>query len=105
MLVMTATSGGGDLGQRPDLSERAHAHFENGRLVPRLDPEQGEGQAEVIVVVSLGLEHLEFLGEQGGGEFLGHRFTDAARDADDFDGPLGQDTFGQGLEGLECVRH
>lgn len=98
-LVITATSGGGDPGQDPQLSGGAHAHLEDGRFVVRPEPEEREGQSQAVVEVALGLEDAETAGEQGCRELLGRRLADAPGDAHDLDRPPGEDVAGERLEG------
>ena len=70
----------------------------------RPEPQEGQGQSEVVVEVALGLEDPEAGGEQGGGEVLGRRLADAAGDADDLDRPPAEDLAGEGLERGHGVR-
>ncbi len=72
--------------------------------MPRLEPEEGQGQAEPVVEVALRPQDAEAGREELGGELLGRRLADAARDPDDPDGVGGEDRAGQALEGRDRVR-
>ena len=95
--------GRGDPDELPDLARRAHPHLQDGDLVVRLEPQQGQGQAETVVEVPLGLEHAITGGDEGRGEILGRCLARAAGDPDDFPRPGREDAARQGLEGQRHV--
>ena len=68
-----------DAAQIVDLPEVVHAHLHHGHLVALVQPQQGQGQADVIVEVPLGLEHLIFDAQNGGQHILGGGLAHAIR--------------------------
>ena len=69
-----------DLAQQRDLARSIGAHFQNHSLVPFVEIEQGQRQADLVVIVALALEHPVALGQHRGDQFLGRRLAHAPRD-------------------------
>ncbi len=101
----TPTSGRGDLREPRDLTDRVHAHLEDGRLVRGLEPKQGHRQPGLGVEVPLVPERDELAREDVGGDLLGDRLARGAGDADDAHRVARPPPGGKVLEGAERVRH
>ena len=73
-------------GQVVDLPEFVHAHLQHTHLVAGIQLQYRKRQADVVIVIPLGLEHLIFHAQHGGQHILGGGFAPAARHADERDG-------------------
>ena len=69
----------GDLGQARDLPGGVHPHLEHGRLVRRIEAEQGHRQAALGVEVALAAERAQPAGEDVGDDLLGEGLAGRAR--------------------------
>ena len=67
--------GSGDAGERIELAEMVHAHFDNGITLLRPQGKQGERQADMVVEIAGGGQHSRFaeLAAQDGGQHFLHR--------------------------------
>ena len=92
-----------DLGQGFDLSSMAHPHLQNGDLMILPQPENRQGEAQVIIEVALGFEDFESLLEKSRGELFGRCFSYTASNTHNFDGVLKEGILGQFLEGFKGV--
>ena len=72
-------------------------------FVLRLEAQQLQRQAEVVVEIALGLEDVEFCAERGGDGFLGGGFAGRAGDGDDALAPLAAHMRGESLQGDERI--
>ena len=97
--------GGDDTGQVVDLAEVVHAHLQHAQLMLGVQAEEGQGQADLVVVVALGLQDPELLAQDRGDHVLGRGLAHAAGDADDRDGELGLIGPGHLAQGLHRVLH
>ena len=79
----------GAAGQPADLAGVVHAHLDDGVLRPGADLEQGAGQAQLVVLVALGLDGAAQGAEGRGAELLGGGLAHAAGHAHHFGGKLG----------------
>jgi hypothetical protein len=70
-----------DTHQRRDFSAPIRAHLHHGKPMGRVDPQQGQRYANVVVEIAAGREAIPELPENGGGHFLGRRFAIAAGNA------------------------
>ena len=92
-------------GQRCHVAEVRHAHLHDRGLMLRLEPEERERHAELIVEVFLRLERVPALREHGGDHFLGRRLADAAGHAEHGDGKAGAVGARKRLERSSRIRH
>ena len=92
-------------GQRRHVAEVRHAHLDDRGRMLRLEPEERERHAELIVEVFLGFQRIPALREHGRDHFLGRRLADAAGHAEDRDGKAGAVGTRERLERDSCVRH
>ena len=92
-------------GQRRHVAEVRHAHLDDRGLVLRLEPEERERHAELIVEVLFGFQRVPALREHGGNHFLGRRLADAAGHAEDRDGKAGAVGARERLERGGRIRH
>ena len=82
----------------------AHPHLHHGVLGVGADLEEGPGQAQLIVLVALGLDGVAEAAEHGGAELLGGGLAHAAGDADHLGGELGPVVGSHPHHGLVAVR-
>ncbi len=83
MFVITPTSGPIEPGEQIDLPQRAHPHFhDRGRMV-RIELQERERHADMVVQVPLVLEHRTFLLQDAGEHLLGRGLAVRAGDAHD----------------------
>ena len=92
-------------GQRRHVAEVRHAHLDDRGLVLRLEPEERERHAELIVEVLLGFQRIPALREHGRDHFLGRRLADAAGHAEDRDGKAGAVGARERFERGSRIRH
>jgi len=92
-------------GQRRHVAEVRHAHLHDRGLMLRLEPEERERHAELIVEVFLRLKGVPALREHGGDHFLGRRLADAAGHAEHGDGKAGAVGTRKHLERSSRIRH
>ena len=81
MQVMMPTSGRATLCQTLDLTGVAHAHLDDSVLRIPADAEHGAGQAQLIVLVALGLDGMAKARDGGVGHLLGGGLSHVAGDA------------------------
>ncbi len=70
-------------GELGDLAAGVHPHLEDRRLVVRSEAHQGQGQADLVVLVALVLERYEGRREDRRDRLLGRGLGDAPGDPDD----------------------
>ena len=92
-------------GQRRHIAEVRHAHLDDRSLMLRLEPEERERHAELIVEILFGFQRVPALREHGRDHFLGRRLADAAGHAEDRDGKAGAVGTRERLERGGRVRH
>ncbi len=73
----------GDGGDPAHFAELAHAHLHHGGVVFRRKAEHGQRQADLAVLVPLGLHHTHSRGKRKGRHFLRRGLADASCNADD----------------------
>ena len=95
----------GYLYQLLDVSRVAGTHFHHGKVVFRAQAKQGEGNTDVIVQISQGIEHVVSLRKYGGHQFLGSSLSVCTRNADDGCTHLPTVVIGKLLQGLQAVFH
>ena len=88
-----------DLPQVVDLPRAVHPHLQHADLTAPVQPQQGQGQADVVVVIALGLEHPVPGAQHGGDHVLGGGLAHAARHGDEGDGESGLVPGGQVPQG------
>ena len=81
--VTTPMLGPGQARQQGDLAGGVEAHLEDGHLVLRAQPQQGHGQADLVVPVGRVAQHLEVLLEDLRDLLLGRGLGQRAGDAHD----------------------
>ncbi len=81
--VTTPICGRASAARRGDVAGHVHAHLEDGYLVRALEPQQGQGQADFVVLVGVVAQDVPALGEHLGHLLLGRRLGERAGDADD----------------------
>ena len=102
--VGNESAGGFDgLYERLDVARVAGTHLDDGYLVLLGQAEQCLGHTHVVVEVTLGVEHVVLLAQNGGDEFLGGRLAVGAGDADNWDIELAAVLACQVLKGLQTV--
>ena len=69
-----------DLPQLVDLPRAVHPHLQHADHTAPVQPQQGQGQADVVVVIALGLEHPVPGAQHGGDHVLGGGLAHAAGD-------------------------
>ena len=99
-----ADQGPGERRQASDLAGPLHPHLEDGHLVLRPEPEQGEREARLGVQVARRLEHAVADGEDRGDHLLGGGLAVAPGDADNRRRDPVQNPAGQVVEGFPGVR-
>ena len=86
-------------------SRVAGTHFHHGKVMFRAQAEQGEGNTDVIVQISQGIEHVVSLRKYGGHQFLGSSLSVCTRNADDGCTHLPAVVIGKLLQGFQAVFH
>ena len=81
--VTTPIRGRADRGQLGDLAADVHAHLEDGGLVLRAEAQDGQRQADLVVLVALALERPEAAAQDRRDRVLRRGLGDGAGDADD----------------------
>ena len=89
----------------PNLARGVHAGLDDRRLMLRSQLQHDEGGADITVEVSLGLEGVQPLGENGGDHLLDSGLTGAAGDLYHRQGKLAPVPLGQILHGPLGIRH
>ncbi len=98
-----APVGRGNQRQRGDLAGVVHAHLDHRDLVLRLQAQQLQRQAEAVVQIALGLEHVELCAQRRGNRFLGGGLAGRAGDGHHAPAPLAAHVRGQGLQRKQRV--
>ncbi|GBD14292.1 hypothetical protein HRbin25_00164 [bacterium HR25] len=98
--------GRGDAAQEGDVPPRRHPHLQDGRLVPRLQAGQGEGEADLRVQVPGALQDAVAGGEDGRYQLLAGGLAHAARDPYHLQaGVVGQTSRAQPLQRLQRIAY
>ena len=98
-----AEVGQDNLHQRFDFSWMVGSHLDDGDIVLLGELQEGFGHADVIVEVPLRVEHVIFLLQHRGDEFLCRGLAVGAGDADDRRAQMDTVILGELLEGLQHV--
>ena len=91
--------------QRGDVAGHVHAHLQDGYLVRGLEPQQGQWQADLVVLVGVVAQDVPALGEDLGDLLLGRRLGERAGDADDERIEVSAPDGGRRGQRLQPVRH
>ena len=94
-----------DVGQIVDLAGAVHAHLQHTHLHGAVQAQDGQGQADVVVKVPLGLQHPEPGAQHGGDHVLGRGLAHAAGDGHKWDVEPGLIPGGQVPQGPLGVGH
>ena len=92
-----------DVHERLDVARMACTHLHHGNFVLRLEAQQCLGHTDVIVEVALRVEHVVFLLQHCGEEFLRCRLTVCSRYADDFRAEAAAVVIGEQLQRVQTV--
>ena len=102
-LVTTPQSGLAMRAKGGDLAGVVHAHLQDRIFVFRLQPQQLQRQAEAVVQIALGLEHVELRAQRRGHGFLGGGLARRAGNRHQPPAPLAAHMRGQRLQRRQRV--
>ena len=89
--------------QLGNLSQAAHAHFDDAGFVPFRQLQQRARQADFVVEIFFRLQHVIFLRQDGGNHISRRRLADGARYGYDGNGKTAAMEAGQSLIGLQRI--